>query len=340
MTTKETASVVLQLKAEREELKPLNRTVSHCLSMATDWALLAGCPLGRNGRRVPSTWGVRWDAFFWDSWDRSIRGEEDQDLFFEIAERIGGNLWSLEETEAANLLPGTVEEIIGRRTELFLPDYWLFVVHHLGWTGQLPYECQTRWKCGSTFADDPFSVTSRLPVNVVQASIDTLTVLIDAVIHDGGREATGTRKSGRIPQSPPVAEMLPWNNPTYDRAPAWQYENRTTGSGGSDTATALLPPRQKERHVRKRAERAANIESLKKELIAHIRAARDHAQAAVDFGREPELLPRPSQRELGERVGITKSAVCRCLSDPSATELNLLWKTADDLETVMRFVRP
>lgn len=346
MTARDASSVVLQLKSERAALEPLNRTVTHCLCLASERELLAGSPKGQHSRRVPSTWGARRDAFFWDSWDWKLRGEDDLRQFFEIARRIGDHLHGLEETEAADLLPGSIHEMVGRRTDLFLPDYWLLVVHHLGWTDQLPYECETHWKHGRTFADEPFCVTSRLPVNVVQASIDALTVLIDATPHRVWDREAG----GYVLYDPSPASAEPEAADAADgpaERPRWAA--RTNGrefSAGGDRRSAtprgqatVLRPRATERRVKKRADRAANVEALKKELIEHIRAARDHAQAAVDFGREPELLPRPSRRELAERIGITESAASRCFSDPAATELNLLWETAEDLDSVMKFVR-
>ena len=333
--TGDASSAVLQLKAERAALEPLNRTVRHCLCLASDRELLAGAPRGQHARRVPSTWGLRRDAFFWDSWDWKLRGEDDLRQFFEIAERIGSHLGELEETEASNLLPGTFDETVGRRTKLFLPDYWLLVVHFLGWTDQLPYECDMRWRRGRAFDDRPFCVTSSLPVNVVQASIDALTVLIDAVPHRVWDSSAGRH----VMHQPDAPVARPWHVGRAETSPGRNGHHRASATVESRSAGRVLKPRLQERRSRKRAERAANIELLRKELIEHIRAARDHAQAAIDFGREPELLPRPSRRDLAERAGINEAAVSRCFNDPAATELNVLWNTAEELEAVMKFVR-
>lgn len=346
MTAREASSAVIQLKSERGALEVLNRTVTHCLYLASARELLTGFPRGQHSRRVPSTWGARRDAFFWDSWDWKLRGEDDLRRFFEIAERIGGHLHDLEDTEAANLLPGNVDEIVGRRTQLYLPDYWLFVVHHLGWTDQLPYECEMHWKQGHTFSDETFCVTSRLPINIVQASIDALTVLIDAVPHRVWDRQAGGYVLHDPAQTCPACDGT--DGTSASERPPWADRNNGPGpSGNGDVyeasptgrAASVTRPRSRNRRVKKRADRAANMEAIKKELIEHIKAARDHAQAAVDFGREPELLPRPSRRELAERIGITESAASRCFSDPAATELNLLWETADDLDAVLKFVR-
>jgi hypothetical protein len=162
MTTRETSSLVQQLISERDALEPLNRTVTHCLYAATERDLLPGSPKGQHSRRVPFTRGVRRDVYYWDSWDRKVRGEDDLRRSFEVFQRLGGLMPELPGTAAGSLLPGTVAEILGRRTDLFLPDYWLYIVHYLGWTGQLPYECDLQWNQGCTFGDKPFSVKSRL----------------------------------------------------------------------------------------------------------------------------------------------------------------------------------
>ena len=342
MTAIDASTIVLRLRTERAELELLNRTVTHCLCLASDRELLPPDPKGQHVRRVPSTWGIRRDTFFWDSWDWKLRGEDDLRRFFEIAQRLGGCLSGLEQTEAANLLPGTVEAIVGRRTDLYLPDYWLFVVQHLGWTDQLPYECELHWSHGQTFSHERYGVTSRLPVNIVQASIDALTVLIDATPHrvwdQRSHDFMWHEPSIAVNQDcdPEAADDPPW---VRDAASPNSTVNLKQQQSAAASRTAVASTREERPRHRKRADRAANIEALKKELIDHIRAARDHAQSAVDFGREAELLPRPSRRELAERVGITESAASRCFSDPAATELNLLWTTADDLKAVLKFVR-
>lgn len=89
----------------------------------------------------------------------------------------------------------------------------------------------------------------------------------------------------------------------------------------------------------KRSIRLARIEALKLELIEHIRSARDHAFALVDSGQAPQLLPRPSQAQLGRRADVPPHAVSRCFKDPQAHELRLLWDKAIDLEQIMRLDR-
>jgi hypothetical protein len=88
----------------------------------------------------------------------------------------------------------------------------------------------------------------------------------------------------------------------------------------------------------RRKTRATDIEALVAELKQHLRAARDHANYTLATQGEPRLLPRPTQKDLARRVGITESRVSRSLNDPRATELRLLWNLADDLDQVLQFV--
>jgi hypothetical protein len=85
----------------------------------------------------------------------------------------------------------------------------------------------------------------------------------------------------------------------------------------------------------KRAERAGKIETLVREIAEHLRAAHDHAFTTRDTSGTPELLPRPSQQDLAKRTGLTETDVSRCLKDPAARELRLLWEAALELDKVL-----
>lgn len=104
--------------------------------------------------------------------------------------------------------------------------------------------------------------------------------------------------------------------------------------GDADPAApAPKPPR-------KRATRAAKIEALLKELREHLRAARAHARGTLDLRGAPELLPRPTQKHLAERCGLTEADVSRCLKDPEAELLRLVWSAAADLDRVLGWTEP
>lgn len=110
-------------------------------------------------------------------------------------------------------------------------------------------------------------------------------------------------------------------------------EGRIGDAGLGATGPAVRRPK-------KRADRAANIESLRNEMIQHLRAARDHGFATKERTGEAELLPRPTQKALGERVGLTETDVSRCLKDSAARELKLYWETAQDLHQIMAWKGP
>ncbi len=95
-----------------------------------------------------------------------------------------------------------------------------------------------------------------------------------------------------------------------------------------------------QRRTNKRADRAANIEALKKAVIEHLRAARDYAFATEEQSGQPQLLPRPTQKALGLEVALTESDVSRCLKDPEARELRLYWDAAADLNRIMTWKGP
>lgn len=89
--------------------------------------------------------------------------------------------------------------------------------------------------------------------------------------------------------------------------------------------------------TKKRADRAAAIEALKRELVEHVRSARRYALATTDQGKCPELLPRPLKKDLARLLGLKAHTVTRCFKDNR--ELRMLWAVAGDLDQVMKFGR-
>lgn len=115
---------------------------------------------------------------------------------------------------------------------------------------------------------------------------------------------------------------------------------RTLAENETNSATtATIVSKSKPRRAPQRGTRAANIEKLEKELEKHLLAARDHAHSLRDRDREPALLPRPTQKELARRTGLTQPDVSRCLRDQRAKVLKILWETAESLDEVMKYKR-
>lgn len=108
--------------------------------------------------------------------------------------------------------------------------------------------------------------------------------------------------------------------------------------GADDQLSAVPEPAKKT--PKKRATRAATIDALQRELTAHLIAARDHAHAGTQRGDPPELLPRPMQKDLADRLGVPESAVSRALHDPAAHLVRVLWDTANNLDQVLKFRPP
>lgn len=99
-------------------------------------------------------------------------------------------------------------------------------------------------------------------------------------------------------------------------------------------------PRPRQAKPHKRASRAALIELLAKHLKDHIASAQEHLRMTTERDGLTELLPRPSQRFLARLTRTSESAVSRCLHDPAARELRLLWEIADDLDRLLALSPP
>lgn len=110
-------------------------------------------------------------------------------------------------------------------------------------------------------------------------------------------------------------------------------EGRIIDAGMGTQLRAKKPPA-------KRAGRLSDIERLRSAVIEHLVSARDHAFTTKKQQGEAQLLPRPSQKDLGKIVGLDESKVSRCLSDPNANELRLYWEVATDLDQIMKFTGP
>ena len=132
----------------------------------------------------------------------------------------------------------------------------------------------------------------------------------------------------------PLSEIIAPNERIFQKTPAWEEYLRAF----CQMAELTMPSSyQSEKPIPMRGKRATDIERLERELEQHLLAARDHAYTLQQRGQEPILLPRPDQKDLAKSLGITKSAVSRCLKDPRAKVLKILWQTTDSLDDVMRY---
>lgn len=115
---------------------------------------------------------------------------------------------------------------------------------------------------------------------------------------------------------------------------SWEHDRWAVDTSCLQAATPVSEPKREA--VRKRGSRTAAIEALQNELSKHLRSARSHAEARLETHGEVHLLPRPTQKQLARATGLTEVAVCRCLADPRAKQLRLLWEMAQDIEAVLR----
>jgi hypothetical protein len=90
----------------------------------------------------------------------------------------------------------------------------------------------------------------------------------------------------------------------------------------------------------KNAWRMTLIADLTKAMIEHIRTVRDHAYVTQQQTGSPHLLPRPTQRYLARHLGVSQTSINRCLTDPSARQLQHLWDLAVDLARIMHNGHP
>ena len=97
------------------------------------------------------------------------------------------------------------------------------------------------------------------------------------------------------------------------------------------------PGQPQKSRMKKRASRAAAIDSIKQALREHLRVARKHALALLDRGEDMELLPRPTQQQLASELKLSASSVSRAINDPSDKEIRILWDIATDLNQVLQF---
>lgn len=187
------------------------------------------------------------------------------------------------------------------------------------------------WRIGRLQRDDAHSVVwfgLRLGCRDAAAFIARAQITAPALLLVPSRMPRAALPPGVFAGS--LREMTNWS----DGGIRWD-EDRLT-----EQLAACEPiPRSSRKPVpTRRKTRATDIEALVAELKQHLRAARDHANHTLVTQGAPRLLPRPTQKDLARRVGITESRVSRSLNDPRANELRLLWNLADDLDQVLRFV--
>lgn len=151
------------------------------------------------------------------------------------------------------------------------------------------------------------------------------------------------RRSKTVLLMPTEAAVVRWGDATENVVVSLEAVARLT-DGGIELSRDLIEARfatTKQRasspKPRRRSTRTVDIERLEKELIAHLRAARDHAVMTRDLSGQPSLLDRPTKEQLGKQAGVSPSSVTRCFQDKAGEKLRFLWELAADLDRIIGY---
>jgi hypothetical protein len=165
----------------------LRAAVGHRLRVSSAPDLPDGAAGHRQTRHVPCVWGARRNDYWWEG---EAGSRHDVAAFREAAAVAAGVLLRYPLSAWAGLVPGTMATMMGTGSSLYLADYWVLILHHLVWTGSLPYPVRVRWSEGSTPADERFRFGSELPTGLAEASREALILLEEAALRSldaGGR---------------------------------------------------------------------------------------------------------------------------------------------------------
>jgi hypothetical protein len=121
--------------------------------------------------------------------------------------------------------------------------------------------------------------------------------------------------------------VLPNRGIAWDSV-SWLDENYTI-QFDLEKIEAIIQPEVKSDTVRQRR-RVVKIDLLTTAMKEHYRIAKDYY-----YSSGGEILPRPTQVELAERVGTTQDVVSRCLKDDKAVVLRTLWENAENLKVIL-----
>lgn len=230
----------LVLESVERRFRRLRHTVWHKLRVASSHAIIRGMSKGRQTRFVPCTWGVRQDEYRW----RDKQGFDDFAAFRSVAATMGWALVHSPSSGWAELLPGTMMDLMDKRSDLHMADYWVLTLHHLVWSKRLPYPIKARWIQGASIHDQPFCFVSELPTDLTEASMDALILFREAILAPSNRaflppELAHAAAASIRPIEPPSCQNGAWSSAgRHDPAePAAQ-----TGTKDSVAPAAISDP--------------------------------------------------------------------------------------------------
>lgn len=200
-----TLAAVRAVDGVRRQFGRLRPTLGHTLHIASAHELLDGSPGDVQARFVPSIWGTRRDDY---RWDETNGNRQDVAAFRSAASATAAVLHYHYRFDGwAGLLPGTMGDVLGTRSDLYLADYWVFVLHHLVWTGRLSYATRAKWLIGDGIGPGQYLFVSELPTDLTEASREALILFEEAVV--GGPGTVGPTGSS-VPCGLPIFRGGRW----------------------------------------------------------------------------------------------------------------------------------
>ena len=166
----------------RRAFAQLRPTVQHTLRM-TSTPGLHGQPWKHGQARiVPSVRGSRRDEYRWDKDAGTRHDAVALRAAAAAAAAAAGVLVHHPLAGWADVLPGTMTDVMGTRSDPHLADYWVLVLHHLVWTGRLPYPVHAQWTQGGVAEPGPYHFVRELPTDLAEASREALILLDESAL--------------------------------------------------------------------------------------------------------------------------------------------------------------
>lgn len=162
------------------EFRKLDSNLTHRLCIASHRALLSPAEQDAvESREVPCVWGERCDHYI----SATERCRQQVVKFRGVATEMIVSLSAFPPGVWAELLPGSMKDLMGIQSNLYCADYWTLILHHMAWTGRLPYKARLWRPIGRDVTDERFCLVSELPVSLPEGSCDAVIVLREAAIN-------------------------------------------------------------------------------------------------------------------------------------------------------------
>ncbi len=276
-----------------QAFRQIGHSLRHTLTIVSPELSRAARP---HTRIIPSAWGVRQDAYRWKRGHRN-----DVARFREIAASVARVLAHQPIAAWADLLPGTMHESIGNASDLYLADYWTLTLHHLVWSGRLPYAVQARWERGDSAGDDPICFVSELPTDLAEASCEALILLEEAAARAITSAASFveqfTSSLDLHPRGLPIFQDGQWTLPNRDET----APNVVARAGEADVAPGRAPETNAACMATESQDDAVEIGHVEGERTSRVQEI--HNTASQPESVWDDALPLLDEQTFGVRFG-------------------------------------